>query len=71
MNGFTDKNIPISCSECNVLEEGINAMMSHLLDFHPDYSPAQAANTAQRWANEAYDAEDLRQEALTQYHRGK
>lgn len=71
MSELTDKDVPITCPECNVLEEGVDAMMSHILDFHPEYTPVEAANTARRWADAAYDEDDLFQELLTQHHRGK
>lgn len=71
MSEFTDKNIPVFCSECNIMEEGVDAMMSHILDFHPDYSPEEAATFARKWADDSYDVNDAQQAAMTAYNRRK
>ena len=53
--GLTDKTIEIECPECGSDEIGVDAMLSHILDFHNDYSPAEAVNFARLWADASYD----------------
>lgn len=62
----TDATIEIDCSECNVQITGVDAMMSHILDFHPQYSPVDAATYARLWADAAYEREE---KFLADYYR--
>jgi len=52
---YTDANIPINCSECDQLEEGIPAMEQHILDTHPQYKPEEIANYVRDWADSVYE----------------
>lgn len=53
---YDDTNIPMNCPECNFLEEGIDKMFSHVIDFHPNYSPEEAVQFVHRWAEKSYEA---------------
>lgn len=68
---YTDKTIPIECGECpDHTEEGLTAMIVHILKEHKEYNSMEANEYAMRWLDDAYDAEDLRQERATRAHRG-
>jgi len=68
---YTDKTIPIKCSECDVEEEGVDNMMKHILTTHPNYTPTEAITYAGHWMSAAYDEEDEREMKATLRHRGK
>jgi hypothetical protein len=53
---LNDMNVPINCAECNVVEEGIPAMIMHIKTAHPDYTPEQAVEYAKIWAEDAYES---------------
>lgn len=53
--GYTDKTIPIECSECSVIKDGKDAMVMHILDVHPAYSSLEAVHYADLWAETAYE----------------
>lgn len=73
MSGYTDANVPIVCSECpeEHIEEGVQAMFEHILEFHPHYNQHEADVFALKWAEDAFDALDLAEERATLFHRGK
>lgn len=54
---YTDKNIPIECPECGCLEEGKDAMLSHVIDFH-NYSPEEAVQRVDDWAEAVHEKQD-------------
>lgn len=54
----TDKTIEIECGECNVTIEGLELMVSHIIEFHPSYSLHEAAAFAEKWLEAAYDKHD-------------
>jgi len=55
MTEYTDADIPINCSECDVLEEGIPAMEQHVLATHPQYSPTEVTDYVRSWADSVYE----------------
>lgn len=61
---YTDSSIPLTCGECEALVEGLMDMTCHLIDDH-NYTPDEAMEHAQLWANAMYDEEEEwnRQEA--------
>ena len=59
MPEYTDKDVPISCAECGEHQEGIPAMLNHVLSKHSnEYTPEEAENFVNLWADEAYDQID-------------
>ena len=63
---YTDHTIPIRCSECEAIEEGIESMVTHIKEDHgTTYKGADALKYAIRWANLAYLQEE---EALADYY---
>lgn len=58
MGNSTDATIEISCSECDEIVMGVDAMEQHILGQHPSYSPHEAAAFAIRWMEKSYDNED-------------
>lgn len=66
MGNSTDATIEITCSECDEIVTGVDAMEQHILEQHPSYSPHEAAAFAIRWMEKAYDEEDL---ANADYHK--
>jgi hypothetical protein len=67
---YTDKDIPIECSECGEYQEGIPDMISHLLSKHPNsYTPEEAANFADIWADNAYEQIELENIERADYFR--
>lgn len=64
---YTDLNIPITCGECwpTHIEEGVQAMFEHILEFHPQYNQHEADVYALKWAEQAYDEIDLKEQELT------
>jgi hypothetical protein len=52
---MTDKTITVRCGECDVEATGVDAMTSHILDFHTNYSPVEARNFAEQWTEDAHD----------------
>lgn len=63
MREMTDKTIIVKCGECSVEATGIDAMMSHILDFHTEYSPVEARNFAEIWTEGAHHKyEDVQRE---------
>lgn len=55
---FTDKSIPISCAECDWMEEGLRQMMIHILSAHPEYEPGTIYKYATEWMQTAYEKND-------------
>jgi hypothetical protein len=53
---MTDATIIVVCGECNAEATGVDAMMSHILDFHTNYTPVEARNFAEQWTEDAHDA---------------
>ncbi len=51
----TDATIEIECGECNEKIEGIDAMVEHILDTHPTYTPQEAVAKAGEWMEAAYE----------------
>lgn len=62
---YTDATIPIACSECEAVIEGVGKMMEHILDSHPNYSAVDAVNYARDWADNAYTRADIE---MTDYY---
>ena len=58
MAEYTDADIPIKCSECDLLEEGISAMEQHVLKSHPQYTPAEVTDYVRSWADSVYEEID-------------
>ena len=56
--GYTDETIIIECAECNAEAVGLNGMLSHIMDFHTNYSPIDAVKNAQDWMEAAYLREE-------------
>ena len=53
--------IAIPCSECDfVAETGLQEMVDHILEFHPNYSQEEALHYAELWQEGAYEEEELR-----------
>lgn len=50
-----DEFIPISCGECGAYSEGLNATISHIIDFHPKYSLTEAKDYAEDWLETAIE----------------
>jgi hypothetical protein len=48
-------DVYFSCAECNVKEEGVAAMVQHILQVHPEYTPDEAQLYAEEWANSVID----------------
>lgn len=66
----TDANIIIRCSECrDHTEQGIQDMILHILEYHPQYSPLEADTYALKWLDAAYDELDLQEEKMTKAYR--
>lgn len=55
---YTDKNIPIECPECSAIIEGKEPMVAHVIDCHLEYSPSEAVNFVDNWAEDAYERQD-------------
>ena len=57
---LNDRDVPINCANCNILEEGIPAMEKHVAEFHSDDYPTPADVTAyvRLWADSAYEEID-------------
>lgn len=68
---YTDADIPIQCSDCSGehFEEGLENMIAHIRDKHPNYSIPEAAEFALRWMEESYDILDLQEEKMTKAYR--
>ncbi len=66
---FTDANVPINCTECNLLIEGIEPMLQHVLSTHPEYSPQEAQEYVRIWADSAYDEIDAQNAWRTEESR--
>lgn len=69
MAEYIDANVPMKCGECDLLVEGIPAMIQHVLTTHPSYTPEQAAEYVQGWAESAYEDIDLQNMRLTEEYR--
>lgn len=52
---YTDKNIPILCSECTHIEEGLDAMIQHIKDEHDIYKEGEIEIYARQWMEDAYE----------------
>lgn len=66
----TDANIIIPCSECrDHTEQGVQDMILHILEYHPQYSPLEADTYALKWMEESYDILDLQEEKMTKAQR--
>lgn len=53
---ITDKNLPFNCGVCDKLEEGIPAMLAHVVTTHDiDYNALEAPNYVRLWAADKYD----------------
>lgn len=64
----TDKTIQIKCGECDAnevehFEIGLEDMIQHIKDKHPQYNPLEADTWAIAWMDDAYDRYDLELEA--------
>lgn len=69
----TDKTIEILCGECDqnftrTYEVGIQNMIRHIREAHPQYSLLEADEFATRWAEESYDRWD---KFVGQYHENQ
>lgn len=51
---FTDKTIEVSCSECNLIFIGRDAIRHHVKTDHPDYG-RKADYFADIWVEQAYE----------------
>jgi len=71
MEMYTDQTIPIQCAACpqDHVEEGLVAMVVHILKTHKTYSPLEANEYAMRWMDDAYDVLDSQQERMTEQWR--
>lgn len=56
--GYSMDTIPITCPEDNTKAVGVNAMFSHIIEFHKDYDPPEAMRHAKLWAEEAFEQEE-------------
>ena len=65
---YTDKTIPAKCAECDVVEEGADNMMKHILTDHPGYTPQEAIEYAQKWIEDAYPE---REAEMAAYYEGR
>jgi hypothetical protein len=66
---YTDENVPMACSECDELVNGVPHMVEHILDAHPTYTFEEAEKFAQLWAESAHEDIDLANMRLTEEHR--
>lgn len=55
---MTDETIEINCPECNAYTTGIDAMTTHIIDFHANYTPQEAIAYAQCWAATAHEEKE-------------
>lgn len=68
---LTDKNIEITCPECEDIVAGVDNMTQHILDLHRNYSAVDAVKFAQAWAEAAYEEIENKEHNYSQYMRGK
>lgn len=55
-----DEPIAIPCSECDfVAETGLQEMVDHILELHPNYSQEEALHYAEVWQESAYEQQEL------------
>lgn len=66
---YTDANLPINCSECDELVEGVDQMVQHIIAMHPNYTPAEAADYARSWADSVYEDIDAHNMWLAEEYR--
>jgi len=59
---YTNETILISCAECSpdVYVEGLSKMISHIIDFHKEYSLEEAEIYAKIWLENAYEVQAQR-----------
>ncbi len=69
MAEYDDATVPMNCGECDAPFEGIPAMIEHVLAAHPEYTPEQAAEYVQGWAESAYEAIDAYNIQLAEEYR--
>lgn len=66
---YTDQNIPINCSVCDALCEGLDDTIHHILEAHgEEYSQYEAQAFAERWLEGAYDVLDQEE---AEYHKNQ
>ena len=52
---LTDLNIEIPCSECDTIIQGLDCMIGHIIEKHPQYTAAEAMVYARKWCDRAYE----------------
>lgn len=65
MSQLTDANIVIQCSDCTETAQGLQAMFEHIIYTHPRYSAYEAETYAEKWMQNAYEREELRERAAS------
>lgn len=60
----------IECGECDFgTEDGLQAMVQHVLDTHTGYTPEQAQQYAESWLEDAYEREEAASIERAEYFR--
>lgn len=70
---YDNDNVPMTCPNCNTLEEGIPKMISHVIEFHKaEYTTEEALDYVTRWAEKAYmDIEEAQYRTHQDYKNGR
>ena len=74
MSKLVDATVPILCGECDnryvtKWEDGISAMIKHVLAAHPEYTEQEAVDTVRHWADDSYERIENEEYEHAQEHK--